>query len=787
MNGDGRLDIVGSYYKFSINAAEVFCYENMPGGTFTYHALGTTSQVKTGVVGRFTQTNAYDIVIAPVNSTQGYIRLKNNGNFSFTTSYYAVGVNGNTFMQSLVADFNGDGLDDFFEVQNTTLGVRLSSSNFNLTRQSLSIESYGAPKRWEDINGDGLKDLLLWARTRPAVFYQNSAGAYASFYRGADAMGDNLSIGDADNNGTMDIITSSSNYLSYFTQSTNGELLTPYEFILPTTPFTNIKLFGLPFYDLDNDQFNEIVVSCGGSIYKLDAQGNTLVPTSIDNASSPGSFVGSGDIDNDGNPDVVFNTNDYNRYEKNGNNYTRTNFSKNSGQVVLSDLDGDNDLDLVFLEYSFSTGAISLDWGQYNGSTFVFSSLLTLPSSTPFQYTNGKAKLYAKDFDQDGDPDYFLISGDNDVVVLFKNNGNLNFIQSTLFSGSSINNPSDLDFADFDGDGYTDIVVCARDNGSVNLYYGDASYSFSNHQLFTDVSYPEEIQAVDFDQDGDVDIAFSSKIDSRLGVLLNDRIQCVAQSIPFSFNLCSGDSLLFNGSYYHQAGVFVDSLSSLSGCDSLLVLTINAIGTSGPQITSLSICPSDSVFFQGQYFTQPGWYADTLSSIQGCDSVVGIQLTLYPANAYSLARSNTLLSIPSAYSNHSWYLNQLLLAGENNSSLDAASYGNGLYYSSSLDSNGCLAWSDSLSVSNIGLLEGGLVEVKLFPNPAKQILLIDGLPNGVYGAQILNSLGQLVWEGSLERLGNESAVNVDFLESGVYFLEITSTNGSRTSHSFIKE
>jgi hypothetical protein len=92
-----------------------------------------------------------------------------------------------------------------------------------------------------------------------------------------------------------------------------------------------------------------------------------------------------------------------------------------------------------------------------------------------------------------------------------------------------------------------------------------------------------------------------------------------------------------------------------------------------------------------------------------------------------------------------------------------------------------------LSVSNIGLLEGGLLEAKLFPNPAKQILFIGGLPNGVYGAQILNSLGQLVWEGSLERLGNESAVNVDFLESGVYFLKITSTNGSRTSHSFIKE
>lgn len=41
-----------------------------------------------------------------------------------------------TFMQQIVTDFNGDSLDDFFEVQNTTLGIGISNS-------SLSANLYG--------------------------------------------------------------------------------------------------------------------------------------------------------------------------------------------------------------------------------------------------------------------------------------------------------------------------------------------------------------------------------------------------------------------------------------------------------------------------------------------------------------------------------------------------------------------------------------------------------------------------------------------------------------------
>jgi|GEM_PF-4861339 len=39
-------------------------------------------------------------------------------------------------MQQIVTDFNGDSLDDFFEVQNTTLGIGISNS-------SLSANLYG--------------------------------------------------------------------------------------------------------------------------------------------------------------------------------------------------------------------------------------------------------------------------------------------------------------------------------------------------------------------------------------------------------------------------------------------------------------------------------------------------------------------------------------------------------------------------------------------------------------------------------------------------------------------
>lgn len=112
-------------------------------------------------------------------------------------------------------------------------------------------------------------------------------------------------------------------------------------------------------------------------------------------------------------------------------------------------------------------------------------------------------------------------------------------------------------------------------------------------------------------------------------------------SIPLSADICEGDSILLGGSYQTASGIYADTLSSFDGCDSILVtsLTVNPAYSNS---VSLSICSGDSVFLEGSYQTATGTYYDTLSSANGCDSIVATALSVDPV--YSVSLSGTICS-----------------------------------------------------------------------------------------------------------------------------------------------
>jgi hypothetical protein len=103
-------------------------------------------------------------------------------------------------------------------------------------------------------------------------------------------------------------------------------------------------------------------------------------------------------------------------------------------------------------------------------------------------------------------------------------------------------------------------------------------------------------------------------------------------------SVCFGDSLFIGGVYQSAAGDYVDSLSTASGCDSLVTttLTISPVITN---IVSASICFGDSLFIGGAYQSAAGAYVDSFSSASGCDSLVTTTLTISPVITNSLSAS----------------------------------------------------------------------------------------------------------------------------------------------------
>jgi gliding motility-associated-like protein len=94
-------------------------------------------------------------------------------------------------------------------------------------------------------------------------------------------------------------------------------------------------------------------------------------------------------------------------------------------------------------------------------------------------------------------------------------------------------------------------------------------------------------------------------------------------------SICQGGSFPFNGQNYSTAGSFPVTLTSQSGCDSLvtLILTVNPA-----PITQLneSICAGTSFAFGNQNLTQSGQYSQTLQTVNGCDSIVNLNLIVNP-------------------------------------------------------------------------------------------------------------------------------------------------------------
>ena len=98
---------------------------------------------------------------------------------------------------------------------------------------------------------------------------------------------------------------------------------------------------------------------------------------------------------------------------------------------------------------------------------------------------------------------------------------------------------------------------------------------------------------------------------------------------PLSATICSNEAYDFHGRDLTQAGTYSDTLQTINGCDSIIVLTlsVNPVATTP---LSATICSNEAYDFHGRNLTQAGTYSDTLQTINGCDSVIVLTLSINP-------------------------------------------------------------------------------------------------------------------------------------------------------------
>ena len=96
--------------------------------------------------------------------------------------------------------------------------------------------------------------------------------------------------------------------------------------------------------------------------------------------------------------------------------------------------------------------------------------------------------------------------------------------------------------------------------------------------------------------------------------------------------ICFYDSVYIGGQFVSTSGVYYDTLSASSGCDTLLETTLHVLPT-WQDTTFLydTICSYDSIYLGGKYVSTSGTYYDTVGVYYDCDSLVQTELYVKPA------------------------------------------------------------------------------------------------------------------------------------------------------------
>jgi gliding motility-associated-like protein len=277
--------------------------------------------------------------------------------------------------------------------------------------------------------------------------------------------------------------------------------------------------------------------------------------------------------------------------------------------------------------YVSPAGDITANWGDFTCGTSTVESGLPIvflpPLVAQFNYDNSNCTVnFSATGGNSSNQDPFTYSISNSSGTILANGTilpqvNLSYVgsqsgvtytieisdgycsQTYTFNGNNCNNPCTPNLKD------TSISICQGES----IFLGGAQQTESG--IFIDFILNPQ---------GCYDTL-------RTNLTINPIEQVTKQH-----NLCPGGSIQIGSSIYNAQGLYIDTLQTLAGCDSIVTSVIFML----PSITTnieTTICSGSTYNFNGIDLTEAGVYNATLATSEGCDSIVVLSLFVTPPNA----------------------------------------------------------------------------------------------------------------------------------------------------------
>ena len=187
-------------------------------------------------------------------------------------------------------------------------------------------------------------------------------------------------------------------------------------------------------------------------------------------------------------------------------------------------------------------------------------------------------------------------------------------------------------------------------------------------------------------------------------VTLNLTINPV-ESTNLTAAICEGSAYTENGFNVSEAGTYTQNLQTINGCDSIVTLNLSINPVADTTIAA-AICEGEIYYENGFMASREGTHTQILQTDNGCDSVVTLNLTVYPAYQMGIG---AVIHEGETYEEYGFNVNE-----------------EGTYTQILQTVNGC----DSIITLNVVLssldeVEANDIKVNVYPNPANSYTVLE--------------------------------------------------------------
>ena len=225
---------------------------------------------------------------------------------------------------------------------------------------------------------------------------------------------------------------------------------------------------------------------------------------------------------------------------------------------------------------------------------------------------------------------------------------------------------------------------------------------------------------------------------------------------------CNSYTWIDGNTYTSSTNTPTYTLTNVQGCDSVVTLDLTIINSS-TGTDSHTTCDSYTWIDGNTYTSSTNTPTYTLTNAAGCDSVVTLNLTVNTVNN-SITNTTPTLTADATGATYQWLdcnNNYAPIPGETNQSFTATANGS---YAVEVTQNGCVDTSACELVNNVSINEINS-SIILHPNPTTGIVELQGI-NGSFKVDVYDYVGKFLLSTS------RSTIDLSDYPSGIYFFKV---------------